>query len=113
MNTVFVNYNPETKEKFQLHGTPTAKGNVILAGCYFDGWVNFNTPDQNWKYPNRIIKTESGKFYFEEFSFTHQAKGSPIWTLRFRKPLAETEASELVDHYKEMVEFEDGNYFIN
>jgi len=113
MKTSFVNYNAETKEKFQLHGTPTAKGNEILAGCYFNGWTNFGTIHQKWQNPYRVIKTQSGKFYLEIFNFKTPNTGSPIWELKNRTPMKEESALEDIAHIKEMVEFEDDNYFIN
>lgn len=113
MQTSFVNYNPETKENFKLHETVTAKSNVILAGCYFDGWTNFGTIHQKWQNPYRVIRTESGKFYLEIFEFKTPATGSSVWQLKNRTPMTEENALEDVAHIKEMVEFEDSNYFVN
>lgn len=113
MTKTFVNYNPETKETFKLASTVTAKGNVILAGCYFDGWTSFGTIHQKWQNPYRVIKTESGKFYLEIFQIKTPATGSSIWELKNRTAMTEENVLEDVAHIKEMIEFEDDNYFIN
>lgn len=112
MQTSFVNYNPETKETFQLRATVTAKGNEILAGSFFNGWVGFNTPDQKWRHPYRIIRTQSGKFYKETFQIKTPAQGSRIWELTSRELLSQEYAENIIEEYKEMSEYDD-DYFVN